>query len=80
MAATPIVYLDIRNTIDGWCNCNGTRLSPYNIIDFNDHLLSTRLKRDRRGRNRMVVGFTTTCTISAYHQYRCEFESRYNIM
>jgi hypothetical protein len=23
--------------------------------------------RDRRGRNRMVVGFTTTYTISAYH-------------
>jgi hypothetical protein len=23
----------------------------------------------------MVVGFTTTCTISAYHHYSCEFES-----
>ena len=23
--------------------------------------------RDRRGRDRMVVGFTTTCAISAYH-------------
>ena len=23
--------------------------------------------RGRRGRDRMVVGFTTTCTISAYH-------------
>jgi hypothetical protein len=22
----------------------------------------------------MVVGFTTTCTISAYHHYSCEFE------
>jgi len=22
---------------------------------------------DRRGRDRMVVGFTTTCAISAYH-------------
>jgi hypothetical protein len=24
----------------------------------------------------MVVGFTTTCAISAYHQLSCEFESR----
>ena len=23
----------------------------------------------------MVVGFTITCAISAYHHYRCEFES-----
>jgi len=23
--------------------------------------------KDRRDRDRMVVGFTTTCTISAYH-------------
>ena len=25
------------------------------------------VERGRRGRDRMVVGFTTTCTISAYH-------------
>jgi len=29
-----------------------------------------------RGRDRMVVGFTTTYAISAYHHQRCEFESR----
>jgi hypothetical protein len=28
-----------------------------------------------RGRDRMVVGFTTTYAISAYHHKRCEFES-----
>jgi hypothetical protein len=27
-------------------------------------------------RDRMVVGFITTYAISAYHNYRCEFESR----
>jgi len=32
--------------------------------------------RGRRDRNRMVVGFTTTCAISAYHHYSCEFEPR----
>ena len=29
----------------------------------------------RRGRDCMVVGFTTTYAISAYHHKRCEFES-----
>ena len=32
--------------------------------------------RDRRGRDRIVVGFITTYAIGAYHQYRCEFEPR----
>ena len=31
---------------------------------------------DRRGRDRMVVGFITTYAISAYHHRCCEFESR----
>jgi len=29
----------------------------------------------RRGRDRMVVGFTTIYAISSYHHKRCEFES-----
>jgi len=32
--------------------------------------------RGRRGRDRMVVGFTTTYAICAYHHWCCEFESR----
>jgi hypothetical protein len=32
--------------------------------------------RGRHGRDRMVVGFTTTYAISAYHHWCCEFESR----
>jgi len=32
--------------------------------------------RCRRGRDRMVVGFATTYTISAYHHWCCKFESR----
>jgi hypothetical protein len=28
----------------------------------------------------MVVGFTSTYAISAYHHIRCEFESRYDEM
>ena len=32
--------------------------------------------RSRRGRDRMVVGFTTIYVISVYHHWCCEFESR----
>ena len=31
--------------------------------------------RGRRGHDRMVVGFTTTYEISAYHHFHCQFES-----
>jgi hypothetical protein len=31
---------------------------------------------DRRGRDRMGVGFATTYAIGAYHHRSCEFESR----
>jgi hypothetical protein len=33
------------------------------------------MKRGRRGRDRMVVGFTTTYAINIYHDLSCEFES-----
>jgi hypothetical protein len=36
----------------------------------------TYLQRGHRGRDHMVVGFTTTYAISAYHHWCCEFESR----
>ena len=34
------------------------------------------ITRDCRDRDRMVVGFTTTCAISAYQHQSCEFECR----
>jgi len=37
---------------------------------------TTTWRRGRRGRDGMVVGFTTTYAISAYHHWCCEFESR----
>jgi hypothetical protein len=37
---------------------------------------SAQIERGRRGRVHMVVGFTTTYAISAYHHEWCEFESR----
>jgi len=38
--------------------------------------LPTNNWRSRRGRDRMVVGFTTTYAISVCHHRCCEFESR----
>jgi hypothetical protein len=45
---------------------------------WRDDILCTRPTRlnGRRDRDRMVVGFITTYAISAYHHWRCEFESR----
>ena len=41
------------------------------------HILVTSLLIvGRRGRDRMVVGFTTTHVISVYHPQHCEFDSR----
>ena len=37
---------------------------------------SYNMRGGRRGRDRIVVWFTTTYAISAYHLQRCEFESR----
>ena len=34
------------------------------------------MRKKRRGRDRMVVGFTITYAISASHHWSCEFESR----
>ena len=38
--------------------------------------LSYTMLKGCQGRDRIEVGFTTTCTISAYHFLSCEFESR----
>jgi hypothetical protein len=34
------------------------------------------MKGSRRGRDHMVVGFTTTCAISVYHHESCKVKSR----
>jgi hypothetical protein len=34
------------------------------------------MKRGRRGRDRIVIGFTTICAISAYQYKSSEFEPR----
>jgi hypothetical protein len=39
-------------------------------------IITKSVVRDHRDRDRMVVGITTTCPISAYHHKSCEFEPR----
>jgi hypothetical protein len=45
-------------------------------VPYNRGLHQTLSYRDRRGRDRMVVEFTTTYAIGVYHHYSCESESR----
>ena len=40
------------------------------------YIMSVPPGRDRHGREHMVVGFTTTYAINAYHYLCCEIESR----
>jgi hypothetical protein len=59
-----------------------------NLVCYNNEFIATcyviwysewnayNILQGRRGRDRMVVGFTTTYAISAYHHRCCEFESR----
>jgi len=47
-----------------------------NISLLKYHSISLINFRYRRRRDRMVVGFTTTCAISTYYHWGCEFESR----
>jgi hypothetical protein len=50
-------------------------MSQLNEYILTVHVISYIL-RGRRGRDRMVVGFTASYAISAYHHWCCEFESR----
>jgi len=56
---------------------NSTSINKANnfmsITSLNKH----NKNRGRRGRDRMVVGLTTTCAISAYSHWSCEFESHW---
>ena len=49
------------------------RMVPLKTIKQKQNLCFHKL---RRGRDRMVVGYTTTYAISVYHHCCCEFESR----
>ena len=53
-------------------NCIGSKFlqllspSPYKYIHNINQMTANVMYRGRRARDRMVIGFTTTCAISAY--------------
>ena len=52
-------------------------LSMYYFVSANFEIIfimTYKEGRGLRGRECMVVGFTTTCAISSHHHTRCEFE------
>ena len=49
-------------------------LQPCTLMEEEEELIS--VDRYRRGRDRMVVGYTTAYAISAYHHWSYDFESR----
>ena len=57
---------------DVWWSGNTKRF--FVILYSNRYVL--RIVRGCRGSDRMLVGFTTTCAISAYHHSCCEFKSQ----
>jgi hypothetical protein len=68
-----------------WWNCWSSlyKLSFHNVFTsgnlhnlFHKKQKLALILRDRRGRDHMVVGFTTTYAICAHHHWCCEFESR----
>ena len=52
-----------------------SRILSYVQVEQTDEF-TLKCTRGLRGRDNMVVGFTTTYAISAYHHCRCEFEFR----
>jgi hypothetical protein len=51
-------------------------VSKFELYKHNDELFNLYVLKGHRGRDRMVVGLTTTYAISVYHRWCCEFESR----
>jgi hypothetical protein len=51
-----------------WCrvNCRGVKCMVSSELSIPNSLIKKSM-RARRGRDGMVVGFTTTCAISDYH-------------
>ena len=45
-----------------------------------NHYQVSNLIKGHRGRDRIIVGFTTTYAISAYHHQSCELEFRSGVM
>ena len=68
------LYLDLCiSVMSNSLSCSFTSISLLNTCNIYLRIRST---RGRRGHDRMVVGFTTTCAIGIYHHWCCELDSR----
>jgi len=54
--------------------CGEAMITKYIVLAWPDQ--GSNPRRDLRGRDRMVVGFTTTYVICAYHHWCCGFDFR----
>ena len=64
-----VCFVDIGGIVDHHCL---NFLFIITFVPFNTREILLLLEDGgSRGRNRMVVGFTTTCAISAYHHTSC---------
>jgi hypothetical protein len=61
------LILDIYLTINGTCLTVSLFTNTVIIMYVYQYLINTVIIRGRRGRDRMVVGFTTIYAISTYH-------------
>ena len=66
----PVIHFYTFNYTARQPDVAGCSNSLFNILVYSDSHMG------RHGRNRMVVRFTTTYAISAYHHWSCNFEPR----
>jgi hypothetical protein len=75
IAADPIISYDLQTISTLFVvDISNTVYRTTSINYWLYSVMSTKV-RDRRGPDHMVVGFTTTYAISAYHHWCCEFET-----
>jgi hypothetical protein len=63
-----VIKSGVELTTELWGKCQDMKQRR---VEFWANILS--ILGNRRGRDRMVVGFITTYAISAYHHWCCEF-------
>ena len=78
-----VICINVHSNSPVWYMCQAIRINigitqwlRHSNLKCQLHTLSLYVIKGRRGRDRMVVGFTTTYAISAYHHWCCEFDYR----
>jgi hypothetical protein len=69
------IVLIVGSHLNDYLKLNFSYIVVFLCFSF-DWALFSLSNRCRHGRDRIIVGFTTTYAISAFHHWCCEFESR----